>query len=272
MTSDPSAQSSAVPELLMRQVEDAGINASAPTEQLWMDGWIVRYNPGKAKRARCVNAVAPGLRPVADKLNACEQLYQAHGLPLVVRITPFTQPPELDALLDAQGFHVFDESWVMVHPDLFTLNAWTQPSGVRASAVSNEVYAEVVGALRGSPQAQRIAHAQRMATSPVPYRGVVWKRKSEGQDGSQEEVLACGQYAREGELVGLYDVFTAPQARGQGLARKLCASLLVQAREEGARAAYLQVEAGNAAARAVYQRLGFVDAYPYHYRSAHEHP
>jgi ribosomal protein S18 acetylase RimI-like enzyme len=72
--------------------------------------------------------------------------------------------------------------------------------------------------------------------------------------------------------VGLYDVFTAPQARGQGLARKLCASLLVQAREEGARAAYLQVEAGNAAARAVYQRLGFVDAYPYHYRSAHEHP
>ena len=60
--------------------------------------------------------------------------------------------------------------------------------------------------------------------------------------------------------------------RGQGLARKLCASLLVQAREEGARAAYLQVEAGNAAARAVYRRLGFVDAYRYHYRSAHEHP
>jgi ribosomal protein S18 acetylase RimI-like enzyme len=31
--------------------------------------------------------------------------------------------------------------------------------------------------------------------------------------------------------------------------------------------AYLQVDAANDPARAVYRRLGFVDAYPYHYRS-----
>ncbi len=32
------------------------------------------------------------------------------------------------------------------------------------------------------------------------------------------QVLACGQFALEGDLVGLYDVFTAPAARGSGLA------------------------------------------------------
>jgi GNAT superfamily N-acetyltransferase len=80
-------------------------------------------------------------------------------------------------------------------------------------------------------------------------------------------VLACGQYAIESELVGLYDVFTAPAARSQGLSRRLCARLLAQAREQGARTAYLQVDADNHAAGAVYRRLAFADGYAYHYRA-----
>jgi GNAT superfamily N-acetyltransferase len=80
-------------------------------------------------------------------------------------------------------------------------------------------------------------------------------------------VLACGQFAREADLVGLYDIFTAPLARGQGLATALCARLLAQANHQGARTAYLQVDAANGAARQVYTRLGFQDAYSYHYRS-----
>ena len=80
-------------------------------------------------------------------------------------------------------------------------------------------------------------------------------------------VLVCGQTATEADLVGLYDVFTHPDARGQGLARWLCAALLVQARAAGARMAYLQVDSDNAPARAIYHRLGFADGYAYHYRT-----
>jgi ribosomal protein S18 acetylase RimI-like enzyme len=43
--------------------------------------------------------------------------------------------------------------------------------------------------------------------------------------------------------------------------------MLARAAEQGARHAYLQVEGDNAAARAVYQGLGFADAYAYHYRT-----
>jgi GNAT superfamily N-acetyltransferase len=101
---------------------------------------------------------------------------------------------------------------------------------------------------------------RRLLHSPVPYRGNVLL----AADGS---VQACAQVAIEADMVGLYDVFTAPKARGQGLSRWLCGRLLTQAYAQGARRAYLQVDAMNHAARAVYKRLGFADAYAYHYRA-----
>jgi hypothetical protein len=64
-------------EALLGRVEDAGINASAPPQQRWLDGWLVRYNPGKAKRARCINAVAPGRLPVDEKLRLAAQVFEA---------------------------------------------------------------------------------------------------------------------------------------------------------------------------------------------------
>jgi len=62
-------------------------------------------------------------------------------------------------------------------------------------------------------------------------------------------------------------VFTHPDHRGRGLARQLCSVLLAQARAAGAKVAYLQVDGANHPARAVYHRMGFADAYAYHYRS-----
>ncbi|HJV61699.1 MAG TPA: GNAT family N-acetyltransferase, partial [Albitalea sp.] len=84
---------SAFPEDLLRQVEDAGLNASAPPQQRLLDGWLLRFSPGKAKRARCVNAVAPGRLPLERKLDACQRLYEEVGLPMLLRITPFSEPP-----------------------------------------------------------------------------------------------------------------------------------------------------------------------------------
>lgn len=248
---------------LLSRVEDAGLNASAPSQQLWMDGWIVRTCPGKAKRARCINAVAPGRLPLAHKLARARALYDAAGLPLVVRITPFTQPPDLDERLAGQGWTLLDRTWVMVRNGLSDAAGEAgslAPAGTVWAQLDGADYAKAVGAMRGSPPEQSRAHADRLATSPVRYEGHALRRASDGA------LLCCGQFAREGEVVGLYDVFTHPAARGQGLAHRLCARLLARAAAQGAQVAYLQVDEGNGPARRVYQRLGFADRYAYHYR------
>jgi len=250
----------AFPSALLSRVEDAGINASAPPQQRWVDGWLLRFSPGKAKRARCINAVADGRLPLAERLALCESVFREAGLPMFVRITPFTRPAELDAALAHSGYHRIDDTRVMVTVS-WSAQAEAVPAGVALQRLSPAEFAEQVGALRGSPPRQRVAHAERLAMSPVPYAGWVLRRLEDGL------ILACGQSASEADLVGLYDVFTHPDKRGQGLARILCSHLLARAQLQGARVAYLQVESDNHPARAIYHRLGFADAYAYHYRS-----
>jgi ribosomal protein S18 acetylase RimI-like enzyme len=242
---------------LLSRIEDAGLNASAPLQQRWLDGWLVRFSPGKAKRARCVNAVAQGRLPVVERLAACAEIYRQAQLPLIVRITPFTVPNDLEALLARQHLRRFGDTRVMVCGDLASSRRGGFDPSIRI--VGLEAMAQRVGGFRGSSLAQRQAHAQRLLNSPVPFQA--FELQAAG------EVVACGQFAIESNLVGLYDIFTAEHARGQGHATTLCRQMLLHAVAGGARHAYLQVEARNLRARNVYRRLGFVDAYAYHYRA-----
>jgi ribosomal protein S18 acetylase RimI-like enzyme len=253
---------------LLSRIEDAGLNASAPPQQRWLDGWLLRFSPGKAKRARCINAVAVGRGPLDERLAASAVAFGDVGLPLIFRITPFSEPAGLDALLAARGLRRFDDTRVMVLADLAGPRAPADAPDAAAAAtagtvlrpVDAEALAQRIGAWRGSSAAVCEAHAQRLRQSPVPYSAFELIHR--------DAVVACGQIATEGDLVGLYDVFTAEAERGRGWATELCRRLLVSAKERGARHAYLQVDGDNAAARGVYHRLGFRDAYAYHYRSA----
>ena len=252
----------ALPINLLSRIEDAGLNASAPPQQRWLDGWLVRFSPGKAKRARCVNAVAQGRLSVQEKYVLCQQVFEEARLPLIFRITPMSEPQELDSWLEGNGLKLFDDTRVMVNDKLTTLAVEPLPAGVAMHRVGHAAFAQTVGQMRGSPLSHQQAHAQRLELSPVPFEGWVLRRSGESA------VLACGQTAAEADMIGLYDVFTANEARNQGWARKLCGQLLDRARQRGARVGYLQVDASNLAARQVYRNLGFRDGYAYHYRTA----
>ena len=251
---------SAAPALrtLAKQAENAGLNASAPPQQANIAGWLIRLSPGQAKRSRCINALAAGDMPLAAMLARCKQAFDAAGLPLIVRITPYSQPADLDERLAAIGWQAFDAAEVMV---LRALPQGSSPD-TALQALDAAAYAAMVGSLRGSSATEIAAHAERLEKSTVRYQGFALREIGKGQ------LLACGQIAREGRIVGLYDIFTPPGQRGRGHAQRLCLELLHRARTEGAEQAYLQVGADNEVARRVYARLGFEFAYRYHYRSA----
>jgi GNAT superfamily N-acetyltransferase len=166
----------------------------------------------------------------------------------------------LDAQLAALGYRQEGLTHVLVKAGLTASQPAPMPAGLHWAALDVAALAEAVGVLRGSPPAHRQSHATRMAMSPVPVSGFAIQRDD------NHDVVACGQFTQEASWVGLYDVFTHESMRGQGLARYLCERMLSLCGSNGAKTAYLQVEATNTPARQVYARLGFVPGYTYHYR------
>jgi N-acetylglutamate synthase len=235
-----------------QRLEELSLNSSAPPGQLLYDGWLLRMAPGKAKRARSVNAVYESSRPLAEKISYCERLYARARLPALFRMTPFSQPPGLDAELARRGYGRFDETAV-------ECAAIGDRGAGSAQAMSLGRWIDAVGDLRGSPAEHRAGHRARLEGLPLAMRAVAVERGG--------EVVATGLAIVEDDCAGLFDIVTAEQARRQGHARDVVASLLAAARELGARHAYLQVQRDNEAARRLYREFGFEERYMYWYRA-----
>lgn len=79
---------------------------------------------------------------------------------------------------------------------------------------------------------------------------------------------ARAQGAIDADWLGLHDIWVDPSARRQGLARLVMSELVDWAASQGATTAYLQVRQDNAAALALYARLGFTVHHAYRYLAA----
>jgi GNAT superfamily N-acetyltransferase len=245
-------------ELDLRRLEEVGLNALQTQRQLFYDGWLLRVSPGKAKRARSVNAHFTSSLPLARKIAHCEKIYAARGFPVLFRITPFVQPPDLDAVLAARGYEAHETTLVQVlrlaqAPEVVPL------PDVDVMSPSADVFADAVATLQHATPAQRDAYYERLVDSPLATRALI----AQGAGGT----LGVGTVMLDDGLAGIFSMATAPAMRGRGVATALLGRLLAWAWDHGATHAYLQVDGDNHRALAVYRRFGFATAYTYHYRA-----
>ena len=161
-----------------RRVEEAGLNALQSQRQLFYDGWLLRLAPGKARRARSVNAHFGSTLPLAQKIRYCERVFEERHLPVLFRMTPFVQPADLDAALAAHGYVAFDPTLVQV-ARLARPPEPVDPAGCEIAAPSDPEFADALSALQGLSAEGRAALLQRMAASPLRTRALLayaWPR------------------------------------------------------------------------------------------------
>lgn len=253
--------STSVDKLALR-IEEAALNATVVREQMLYDGWLVRWAPAAAKRARSINVIALPHRDLDDKLAFCKILYARAGLPLIFRLTSMGPDPQLDGQLDARGFLRYGETSVMAVP-MRTRPAVSAPATLRYEQTETGCFADVTGALRGYAADHVVEHRHRLASIAVPCIRLVARDES-GRS------VAAGMAVVDGDVAGIFDVVVDESLRRRGYARQLMRRLLDAAYDAGARGAYLQVEFANTAARQLYASLGFSDRYSYWYRT-HQH-
>lgn len=255
---------------LPRRAEEAGLNALPAPRQVLLGGWLLRFADGCTRRANSVNPVWPGAErgrgDLDARIRACAVLYAAQGLPCLFRVPSFL-PPGLDAALDAHGYAPPEgETRILFRPNPDADGA----GGECADAGGVELAEGMAGAEWLDAQARiagddrRAARARRdmLAALVVPaaFGGV-------RPDGPHTPLASLAYVAVHDGLACVNMVATDPAARRRGLSRRVLRALLDWAREAGAEGACLQVAAGNAAAVALYEDLGFrTELYRYHYR------
>lgn len=238
-----------------RAIEERAFNAWPAFETRLADGWILRFADGYTKRANSINAWRPA-RDIGSLVDATAHLYRDRGLPVIVRLTPLAGAGS-DQALAARGFRRLDETIVMTRQ-------CRPETGLGAAAGFAVATTPTDAWLQGFATANAIAEDRRSIHDRL-VRGVQGP-VAFGSSSRDGRAVAWGLAAIERGMVGIFDVATDPAMRRRGVGREVVEGLLHWARDHGARTAYLQVLATNAAALSLYQSLHFQEFYRYHYR------
>jgi GNAT superfamily N-acetyltransferase len=235
-----------VPAATAEEMEALASRAWPATESRTSGGWVLRAAGGFTRRANSVLVAGdPGL-PLAEALAEVTGWYAERGL------MPRLQVPDSSpyaVALDRLGWVREADTLVRTAP-LAPLTSLPAPPDVPVELSRSLDPAWLTAYHRTGD----LAHA---AIEVVRGGPSVWFATAPG---------AIGRAVVEGPWALFGAVEVAPARRRRGLATAVMGALARQAYAEGATAAYLQVEADNAAARAMYDRLGFVDHHGYHYR------
>jgi ribosomal protein S18 acetylase RimI-like enzyme len=242
-----------------RRVEEASLNAWPALTQLLYDGWIVRQTHGFTRRANSVTPLAEGgARPLLEKVRWCENLYARAGQPTLFRLPDCAPVGDLAVCLEARGYSAEAPSTVLSRP--LPTPATGPARGHRVTFTDRGPWLAVYAGLTGQPDAARHLHG--LVLKGIAGDCLHAVIHDEGTP------VACALGVVEDDLLGLFDLFTAPQARRRGLARALVEALETRGASAGARRVYLQVDDDNAAAARLYAALEYTPLYRYHYLRA----
>ncbi|MGH3199008.1 MAG: GNAT family N-acetyltransferase [Streptosporangiaceae bacterium] len=255
----------------------AALHWQAP-EQEPLGDWLLRAAEGFTGRANSALPLGdPGV-PLPAAVEAVEDWYRRRALPPTIvlpgPLQTCSRPDPLEDLLAERG-------WVPRPGPAFVMTA--DIADIAACSAESQA-GSLAGSPAGSPAEVRLV--------PEPDASFLGLYRYRGQDlpPVARTLLmsapwqAFGSVHRDGRAVAVGRVSVAgppgerwgaltavevdPAHRRQGLGVAITSALAAAAADRGARRVLLQVETGNAPARALYARCGFRDSHRYHYMLA----
>ncbi|MGI8868519.1 MAG: GNAT family N-acetyltransferase [Mycobacteriales bacterium] len=221
-----------------------------------LGGWLLRAGDGWTGRANSVLPLADPGRPLIDAIGAVRAWYAARGLPARFAV-PLPAAAPLDHVLQREGFTAERETAVLT-ARLVTAAVPDLPAGVRLES-ADRPSDRWLGAAYGDPA--RLPPVARSILAGAA-RPVFITLVGAGT------VLAHARAVADEGWLGITALSVRQQDRRRGLASALLLWLHRWGLENGAAAAYLQVLADNAPARALYRRSGYQLHHTYRYRVA----
>lgn len=234
--------------------ERASLKAWPGIQVDWDGSWVRRSANGYTKRANSLQCFDPNDDDNVElRLAAACGWFAAQGIRPVVRTTPL-QSASLTAVLDAEGWPVIDQS----HLYAMALPEAEADGESQCYDVLDPEFLGAQQALQGHSDTTMAQMRALLSAMAVPAAGIVIYR-----DGA---AVASGLMAVGDGILVTGNVITDPTRRRQGLGAAMMRTGYAWARSVGANIAALNVQADNAAGKALYQSLGYTHQYDYAYR------
>jgi ribosomal protein S18 acetylase RimI-like enzyme len=222
-------------------------------ESVEIGGWRLYASRGCSGRINtCWQHGAPG-RPTIEAIEAVEAWYATRGFPARFKIVE--TDPEGAALalqLARRGYRSHTPTLTMTGP----LHGEPDPQ-IRVGDEIDEAFCRVFGDVAFGDRRDAGERLEALARIPKP-RGYALAEI----DGAPAAVGTC---AIEGAWAGVLGMRTLADFRRLGLGRRVFRALAAHAIAAGASRGYLQVDADNARAIALYESEGYAPAYLYRY-------
>ncbi|MFD3887233.1 GNAT family N-acetyltransferase [Streptomyces microflavus] len=245
------------PAASFRELAAVTARAWQPVESEPLGEWRLRAAGGFTRRANSALPLGdPGL-PLGEAFGRVERWYEERGLPAHIQTATGAEGTQetLCAELERHGWR----------------REVTAEVRIAALAPVGDLDADVTAVrLTREPDEAWLSRYQRFST-PGPHvlrvlgsGPAVWFATVAGEAGG-EAPAAIGRCVVDGRWAGFMAVEVAPEHRRRGLATSVMAALARRALDEGASAAWLQVEEDNEGARALYDGMGFAAHHRYHH-------
>ena len=238
----------------IESIEHATLTAVAPEQIDAIDGWLLPMDPGTVGRAHSAVPLHHGPHDPA-LIGTIAQRYRKAGLRPVLRLpdVPAFEPwwPELRA----QGFRREQptltqtgalDGLLALAPNADGVSLDPRPDAAWMAMFLGEGMDPVDGASRS----KALSRAE----------GTLFASLRQGG-----ETLACGAACFAQGWLSMHGLRTAVRQRGRGLAGRMIRAMALEAQRRGIARAFLQVDASNEPALALYRRAGMATAWSYAY-------
>ncbi|MFC9427783.1 GNAT family N-acetyltransferase [Streptomyces sp. NPDC056987] len=249
-----------------------------PVESEPLGDWLLRASSGFTRRANSVLPLGDPGMPLDEALARVRHWYAERGLPAYIQAATGAEGTQevLCAELERRGWRSEVTAEVRVGALAALADRDAGLSGlpglpaVRLDRAVDAAWLRRYQRSAGEPGPQV---RQVLGGGQGPGGGPsVWFASVPAEGASPEDSAegggtpaAIGRCAVDGRWAGFMAVEVAPAYRRRGLATAVMTALARRALEEGASAAWLQVEADNEAARALYDGMGFAVHHRYHH-------
>jgi ribosomal protein S18 acetylase RimI-like enzyme len=234
-------------------IEAAAVRSWPALETADVDGWLWRYASGGSLRANSVSALHFHGRDFVAAVADVEKRYRAKRAPCRFNITDVSEPKDVDARLAGMGYQRGEPHNTMAKA---IAAATHSPADIELTTEPTPEWLHTY--LAGlSPNRRAVAPA---ILAGIPRERCFFSCRRAGV------VVGSGLSVADGALASIQCMATLASARRQGCAQAVLSAIEAWAATQACTHLYLQVEATNVGAVALYESFGFGIAGSYHQR------